>query len=546
MSLSFSLVMFFAGLGVFLYGMHQLENGLKALSSESFKALLRKSTGNPVSSVAGGIVTTMILQSSSMVGLIMMAFVGAGVIPLVNAVGVVMGANLGTTFTGWVVATLGFKLKLAQIAIPAIGIGGLMAVALEQRQTLKSWAELIMGLGLLLFGLDIMKDSMEALAQRFDIAVLQGYHAIVYLLVGVLFSAVIQSSSAAMMITLSALHAGIVPLEAAAALVVGADLGTTSTMILGSLGGNAVKKQLALAHVLFNLLTAVFAFLALPWLLALVQSGFGFQEPVLALVAFHSTFNLIGLCLIIPFLGLLSRFLERRFVDPVQDVRTYIQNVPTSMVTEAMLALGKEVECLLVRVSALNLRSLKIAPEKLAVDTETQQRIKHSFPAEQTYLDSYADIKQLEEAMLQYANEVLAGSVTEQQANEIHSLLIAARHGVYAAKALKDIRENLVALRHAKPARFKQFYQQQITGYCADLKSVLVLLKEKQEPAALRETIASLKLSNRNTHDVIERDLFRMNEDDAEVRVSTLLNVNREFRACTHNLLEAVNYLKLG
>ena len=257
MSLSFSLVMFFAGLGVFLYGMHQLENGLKALSSESFKALLRKSTGNPLSSVAGGIVTTMILQSSSMVGLIMMAFVGAGVIPLVNAVGVVMGANLGTTFTGWVVATLGFKLKLAQIAIPAIGIGGLMAVALEQRQTLKSWAELIMGLGLLLFGLDIMKDSMEALAQRFDIAVLQGYHAIVYLLVGVLFSAVIQSSSAAMMITLSALHAGIVPLEAAAALVVGADLGTTSTMILGSLSGSAVKKQLALAHVLFNLSTGL-------------------------------------------------------------------------------------------------------------------------------------------------------------------------------------------------------------------------------------------------------------------------------------------------
>jgi len=145
----FDAIRFLAGLGLFLFGMKLLEQALKILSSESFRNLLQRSTAIPVVSVLGGTLTTMILQSSSMVGLMMMAFVGAGIIPLYNAVGVVLGANLGTTFTGWIVVTLGFKLQLDTLAIPLMGLGAFWHVLVGTRERWQAWGSCVLGLGLI-------------------------------------------------------------------------------------------------------------------------------------------------------------------------------------------------------------------------------------------------------------------------------------------------------------------------------------------------------------------------------------------------------------
>ncbi len=176
---------------------------------------LRQSTDKPIHSVVGGIISTTIVQSSSLVSLIVLAFVGAGIIPLINAIGIVLGSNLGTTFTGWIVATLGFKLDLTTLIYPLIALGGLSYGLFKGRW--KSFSQLVLGLALLLMGLDFMKDSVHTLTELIDIKALSNYPLFVYLLMGVIFTAIIQSSSAAMMLTLSALHAGIIPLPAAAA-----------------------------------------------------------------------------------------------------------------------------------------------------------------------------------------------------------------------------------------------------------------------------------------------------------------------------------------
>ncbi len=546
MSVYWGIFSFISGLGLFLYGMQQLEDALKVLSSESFKSFLRKSTANPLTSLIGGTITTMVVQSSSMVGLMMMAFVGAGVMPLSNAVGVVLGANLGTTFTGWIVATLGFKLPLAAMAVPAMGVGALITVVFNDRDKLKAWALLLLGLGLLLFGLDIMKTSMETLAERFDMAVLQGYPAVVYLLVGILFTAIIQSSSAAMMITLSALHAGIVDLPSAAALVVGADLGTTSTMILGGIGGSAIKKQLALAHVVINVFTAILAFSLLPWLLILVEKGFGLTDPLLGLVAFHSSFNFIGIMLILPFTGVLSRFLARRFLASDTDIRTYINSVPTTMVPEALVAVRKEVECLLVRVCALTLRNLKLDASSLKLNDELTNRLRGSLEKDKPYLESYGEIKQLEGEILEFSGLVQTGEITAEQVKILHGYLSAARHGVYAAKSLKDIRENLVMLRHSEKQVLRTFYEQQVALHRSSLAVILLLIFGEHEASYLREEISTQKARNHESHAEIEKALFVMglHQGADELETSTLLNVNREFRASIHNFLLALNYLR--
>ncbi|MDY6919990.1 MAG: Na/Pi symporter [Pseudomonadota bacterium] len=545
MSLSHSFLWFGAGLGLFLYGMSQLEEGLGALSSQSFRRFLRRTTANPISSLLGGTVTTMLVQSSSMVGLMMMALVGAGVIPLYNAVGVVLGANLGTTFTGWIVATLGFKLDLTATAVPLMGGGALWLMLLSGRERWQPWGRLVLGLGLLLFGLDAMKTSMEQVSARFDVGALQGYPALVYLLVGVLFSALIQSSSATMMITLSALHAGIIDLHSAAALVIGADLGTTSTLALGGIGATAIKKQLALAHILINVVTAILAFSLLPLLLGIIERS-TLQDPLYHLVAFHSGFNLVGILVLIPFVKPFSRFLERRFLAPEEDVRTFIQNVPPTVAGEAVEATGKEVACLLWKVLALALRDWKLDAVGLGLQGDAAERLQRAASHHRHFEQEYDAIKFLEGEILEFCGAVQAGSVTPEQVKELHRYLNAARHGVYAAKSLKDIRQNLAMLRHSEAASLQAYYTEQLDYLKQQLRTVIELLSTQTGPP-LRQALLAAREDNRALHQEVEQRLFSqgLHEGADERETSTLLNVNRECRAAVHNLLRALGFLRL-
>ncbi|MDH3363937.1 MAG: Na/Pi symporter, partial [Gammaproteobacteria bacterium] len=232
-----------AGLGLFLFGMHELEHALTQLAGRSFKKFLRQYTAKPLRGVLAGAVTTAALQSSSVVSLIVLAFVGTGIISLASALGIVFGSNLGTTMTGWIVATIGFKLDIEALALPIITIGGFGVVWSAAGTRRAGLSHFVVGFGLMLMGLEFMKSGALVATTLFDPTALAGYPLIVFLLAGLLLTAVIQSSSATIMITLSALYAGAIPLESAAAIAIGADLGTTVTALLGSLAGSAAKKR---------------------------------------------------------------------------------------------------------------------------------------------------------------------------------------------------------------------------------------------------------------------------------------------------------------
>lgn len=159
------LIDFLLGLAIFLYGMHELERGIRKLSDARLRYWLRNSTGTSFGSVVTGIFTTAILQSSSMVSLMVLAFAAAGILPLVNSVGIILGANLGTTLTGWIVATLGFKLNLEAISLEVFAAGAAVVVLFGRYRKLRHAAIAVVGLGLLLFGLGLMKTSMETLPE---------------------------------------------------------------------------------------------------------------------------------------------------------------------------------------------------------------------------------------------------------------------------------------------------------------------------------------------------------------------------------------------
>jgi len=537
-----------AGLGLFLFAMNLMEAALKILAGERFRRLLRYSTNKPVRSAVGGIIATAIVQSSSLVGLIVLAFVGAGLIPLVNAIGIVLGSNLGTTFTGWIVATLGFKLNLSTFIYPLVAVGGLSYSILKGHWRLIS--QLVFSLALLLMGLDFMKDGVSALTEHFDINRLSGYPLIVYLGVGVILTAVIQSSSAIMMLTLSALYAEIIPLSAAAALVIGADLGTTSTVLLGSLQGAVAKRRLAMAHVLFNLSIDTLAFLALLPLLALIEL-LQIRDPLFALVAFHSIFNLFGLLLFLPFTKQFAHLLETWFKKDEQHLERFIQNVPQNITDAALEALVQETWNLLYLVARLNIRFLRLSPK--ITDLENREFTLPKVLASISKLEYYIAIKKLEGDLVNYAlniqienpDDIVDQEKIKKITQRIDKLISAVSSGIYSAKSLKDINENMQTFNIIDNEIINKYFKQLKSHSQLMLTSIINLMIRPLTDRFIDEELSSLKEKSQLFHIEFEGKVYNKMSNITSLNLSTLLNVNKEIQTSEKALIEAILLIKI-
>lgn len=248
MEIGFDLSKMMAGIGLFLLGMGFLEEALRKLAGRAFKIFLRKQTSNKLKAVAGGAIVTGVLQSSSVVNLMVLAFVGAGVLTMQNALAVILGANIGTTLTSWIVATLGFKLNIEGLAFPIVGIFGVAMVVVRREGTAYQWSKFLLGFGLLFVGLSFMKTGFESMVNQFDFGQLANYPLALFVIAGFVLTTLIQSSSATVAITLTALHSDAITLLAAMAMVLGSEVGTTIKLILAALNGIAAKKRVALGN----------------------------------------------------------------------------------------------------------------------------------------------------------------------------------------------------------------------------------------------------------------------------------------------------------
>ncbi len=307
------------GVGLFLLGMILMSDGLKAAAGGSLQAILERFTGSTFSAFLSGVGLTALVQSSSATTVATIGFVSAGLLSFSASIGVIIGANVGTTSTGWIVSLLGFKLNVGAIALPLIGVGALLRLLTTGRRANLGMA--LAGFGLIFIGIDVLQEGMGGLAQRIDFAVfstaaLGGRLALV--LAGVIMTVLLQSSSAAVALTLTALYSGAIDQTHAAYLVIGQNLGTTVTAALASVGASIPARRTALAQILFNLITGLLAFMLTPQLLALVDwitLALGGSEPAVAIALYHTVFNLMGAALFLPFTEPFARLLVRLIPD---------------------------------------------------------------------------------------------------------------------------------------------------------------------------------------------------------------------------------------
>lgn len=310
-----------AGAAILLFGMIMLEEGFNAFVEGPLQKLLKRVTDRLYKSLGLGFIVTALLQSSSLISVITISFLSAGLIGLYAGIGIIFGANIGTTATAWLVAIFGLKVKVSALAMPMLAFGILFVF--RKSKNLKAIGYVLAGLGFFFLGIHFMKQGFDSYQDSINLAeyAMPGFKGlIVYTVIGILITLVLQSSSAAMALILTALAASQISYDNSLALAIGANIGTTITAILGSLSANIAGKRLAAAHLIFNLVTGIIALTFIYQLGQLVEyisnsTGIAPDNYTIKLSIFHTIFNLVGVLVMIPFINILVKFLTKVFVE---------------------------------------------------------------------------------------------------------------------------------------------------------------------------------------------------------------------------------------
>jgi len=378
------------GLGLFLLGMVVLTDGLRALAGRALRRMLSRFTRSPRSGAMIGALTTAVVQSSSATTVATVGFVGAGLLTFPQALGIVLGANVGTTATGWLVALLGFKLELGTAALPIVLVGVLIRLFTGGRASAAGFA--MAGFGLIFVGISLLQQGMGGFVgiitpESFPSNTWGGRLLLVAF--GIAFTLVTQSSSAGVAMALAAVNASAMTVQQAAAAVIGMDIGTTLTAVLATVGGSVHARRTGYAHAMYNVLAGTGAFLILvPFMRALEHFAprLFASEPELVLVGFHTFFNLLGVSIALPFAaklgGLLTRLVPLKFVPFLGSLDRSLLDAPAA----ALDALGTTLADLTATTFEMILRLLSPAGAR-GVETRVAQ-VRQALSETRDYVES--------------------------------------------------------------------------------------------------------------------------------------------------------------
>ncbi len=348
-------------LGFFIYGMKIMSEGIQKVAGAKMRQILRVMTSNRFYGVLTGFLLTSLVQSSSATTVMVVSFVNAGLLSLVESIGVIMGANIGTTITGWIISILGLKVKLADMALPIIAFG--FPLLFSSRNRLKSWGEVVIGFALLFMGLQALKDAvpdiksnpqmLEFLTNYTDLGF---FSTLIFIGIGTLLTVVVQSSSATMAITILMANEGWIPFEIAAAMILGENIGTTITANLAALVANSHAKRAARAHFIFNIFGVLWMLIFFNWFLKGIDSymvsndyASPFQNALsipIGLSLFHTTFNIINVLLLIGFVNFIARVVTKMIPIKADEKEFGLEYISRGLVTTpevSLIEVSKEI-----------------------------------------------------------------------------------------------------------------------------------------------------------------------------------------------------------
>jgi len=549
-----------AGIAIFLFGMLSMDSGFRVFTGGSLKRWLGLVTNRLWKGIVFGTGSTALVQSSSLVSLVAISFMSAGLLELRQGVGFIFGANLGTTSGAWFIALFGLKVDISTWSMPMLVLGILFVM--QRARPLKGLGHVLAGIGFLFLGIHYMKTGFNDLQQHLDLAAwsIGGFKGLViYSVIGIVATVLMQSSHATLILTITALSLSQITFDNAVALAIGANVGTTITAMIGALGANASGRQLAGAHFIFNSVTAILAVVAFPVFMTIVDWMSGILElaedaDTLRLALFHSVFNLAGILVMLPFVSPLMRAVQYVFPDrrhrtrPVDKHRVdkHRRRAVLAHPDTAMEAIINETRFLWEATLVLIERGLYLTDSDGHHTTDLDSGV----PASPT-IDEYLDLDQLyNEEVKPLYNEVLQlssriqGDLSEQQHKVLFELKLAVRDLINALKDVKHLQKNLkhyAVTEDDGVARQYNAFRIELGRLIRSLRSLLSLPDPEEAMLRLSELQVTLSRQDIVTNGELDEAVVRQ-EIPSDV-VGSIVNDSRYTLNIGHNLVQMARQL---
>lgn len=555
-------------LGLFLYGMKVMSDALMEVAGDKMRNILASMTSNRVKGVLTGFTITSIIQSSSATTLMVVSFVNAALLTLAESVSVIMGANIGTTVTAWLITILGFKVSMSAIALPLVALG--FGLTFSKKIKTRHWGEFIVGFAVLFIGLQFLKESVPDIKQNPEILEwLKAYtdmgfwSVLLFLLIGTILTVVIQSSSATMALTLVMCYEGWIPFDMAAAMVLGENIGTTITANLAALVANYNAKRTAIAHLIFNVLGVIWVLiLFFPFLnginLFVTQNGepspYHTPEAIpVALSAFHTSFNIINTSLLIWFVPAIVKIVmkiipfkeEEKFaIDQPKYLNINALNYPQT----AIQALVNESKRLLegpafqILAHALNLHR-----EDIKSDLKPKKVVHTSKEIIEVDIDEvyYSKVKIIYSRIIEYGSKILSlFSLSPEKTEAVNKIKVANRYIVEAIKNAKGLQGNMDKFMTSDNKYIKKEYNALRKKLTKVLREIYLTRTDKQ-PQNHLENLEKMKERVRRSDILIDGTLDQLIRKEliSSEMATSLANDSDNVAGICENLIKAAELL---
>lgn len=544
-----------AGVAIFLFGMLFLEDGFKSFTGGLLERILQRTTDKLWKSITFGIISTTLMQSSSLVSVIAISFLSAGLLGLAAGIGIIFGANLGTTTGAWLIAGLGLKVKISAYAMPMLVFG--IILAFQSSKALKGIGYILAGLGFLFLGIHHMKEGFDSFKDTIDLAqfAVSGYPGLfLFCGIGIFATVVMQSSHATLVLIITALSVGQITYENALALAIGANVGTTITAIIGSFSANIQGKRLAGAHLIFNVVTGVVAILfifqireAVNWSADLF--GIAADDYTLKLALFHTIFNLLGLIIMVPFVTPLVNLLVRIMPEPKKTrvEPKYLNDSALAFPNTIIETLRLETLHLFENAFEVMVHGLNFHRHDIRSDADLEQVVLRHNKMIQFDIDNLYEerVKVLYSAIIEFISRA-QGVMPAEENYRIYHLRNASRDIVEAVKDIKHMRKNLLLYINSDNTEIRHEYNK-IRILLGELLRELDKLRDNDIEIELVQ-LDNLKLQVENDDVSLNNELDRLiREQRITARMATsLMNDTSYAYDITRNLINAGTTLLLS
>lgn len=547
-----------AGVAILLFGMIMLEQGFNAFVQGPLQKLLHKATNKLYKSFGLGFITTALLQSSSLISVIAISFISAGLIDLSAGIGIVFGANLGTTTTAWLVSVFGLNVKVSALAMPMLAFGILFVF--QNSKKLKGIGYVLAGLGFFFLGIHFMKQGFDVYQDSIDLAAysISGFWGIiVFTIIGIFITIILQSSSAAIALIITALAVGQITYENSLALAIGANIGTTVTAILGSLSANFEGKRLAGAHFIFKSVTGITVIILLSPISQLVDyisvlTGIATDNYIFKLAIFHTIFNLLGVLIMLPFINPLVSFLKKIIVQKDDDDNIeypiYLNESILAYPQTALRAILDESIRLFENVTfkvvshGLNLHRTDIIGEKKLKKVIKKSKVELDLNIDELY---YNKVKVIYSKIIKYATLAQSKFSLSPEATEAFTRTkLANRNIVEIIKGISGLRNNVTKYMNSENRYIQKEYDKLRRKVSKVLREIYLTRKD-EAPERHLEHLKSLKAKAIKSDVLLDGTLDNLIREKkiSSVMATSLVNDSQHVANIIKKLIETAELL---